>query len=129
MKEKKSSFPVIQPDAAGIDISSKEHFVAVHPDRDVQPIRSFGAFTEDLLAMAAWLRQCGVTTVAMEATCIYWVSLYLVSEEAGFEVLLVNARHVKNVRGKKGKKLRDNTMFGNLQFPLDPEFSVPNFFA
>lgn len=101
MKEKRSAFPVIQPDAAGIDISSKEHFVAVNPERDDSPIRCFGAFTEDLHAIAAWLKKCNVNTIAMEATGIYWISLFLVLEEAGFEVLLVNARHVKNVRGKK----------------------------
>ncbi len=101
MKEKKNVLPVIQPDAAGIDISSKEHFVAVNPERDDKPIRRFGAFTEELHAIAAWLKECKVNTVAMEATGIYWLSLFLVLEEAGFEVLLVNARHVKNVRGKK----------------------------
>jgi transposase len=101
MKEKSKAFPVIQPDAAGIDISSKEHFVAVNPDSDQYPIRSFGAFTEDLYAIAVWLKECKVNTVAMEATGIYWISLFLVLEEAGFEVVLVNARHVKNVRGKK----------------------------
>jgi len=101
MKEKKNVFPVLQPDAAGIDISSKEHFVAVNPARDDQPIRCFGSFTEDLYAIAEWLKKCHVNTIAMEATGIYWLSLFLVLEEAGFEVLLVNARHVKNVRGKK----------------------------
>jgi transposase len=101
MKAKKNVFPVIQPDAAGIDISSKEHFIAVNPERDDQPIRCFGSFTEDLYAIATWLKKCQVSTVAMEATGIYWLSLFLVLEEAGFEVLLVNARHVKNVRGKK----------------------------
>lgn len=101
MKEKKNGLPVIQPDAAGIDISSKEHFVAVNPERFDNPIRSFGAFTEDLHAISAWLKECKVHTVAMEATGIYWLSLFLVLEEAGFEVLLVNAKHVKNVRGKK----------------------------
>lgn len=101
MREKKSAFPVIQPDAAGIDISSKEHFVAVNPERDATPIRCFGAFTEDLHAIAEWLKKCKVNTVAMEATGIYWLSLFMVLEQYGFEVLLVNARHVKNVRGKK----------------------------
>ena len=95
------SFPVLYPDAAGIDISSKEHYVAVRPDADPKPIRAFGAFTEDLISIAQFLTSCGVTTVAMEATGIYWVSLFTVLEEAGFEVILVNARHVKNVRGKK----------------------------
>jgi transposase len=101
MKEKKGGLPVIQPDAAGIDISSKEHYVAVNPERDNDPIRCFGSFTEDLHTICTWLKKCKVSTVAMEATGIYWLSLFLVLEEAGFEVLLVNARHVKNVRGKK----------------------------
>jgi transposase len=99
--KKKSGFPVLYPNAAGIDIASREHFVAVNPDADDQPIRSFGCFTEDLYAIADWLHQCHADTVAMEATGIYWVSLYLILEEAGFDVVLVNAKHVKNVSGKK----------------------------
>ncbi len=101
MKEKKNGLPVIQPDAAGIGISSKGHYVAVNPERDDEPIRCFGSFTEDLHAICRWLKEFKVQTVAMEATGIYWLSLFLVLEEAGFEVLLVNAKHVKNVRGKK----------------------------
>jgi len=99
-KEKKA-FPVLYPNAAGIDISSKEHYVSVNPVVTDEHIRSFGAFTEDLYAIADWLKCCQVDTVAMEATGIYWVSLFLILEEKGFEVILVNARHVKNVRGKK----------------------------
>ena len=102
MKEKKSkSFPVLYPNAAGIDISSKEHYVAVNPDSADKSIRSFGCFTEDLKAISAWLKECKVDTIAMEATGIYWVSLFLILEDAGFEVVLVTAKHVKNVRGKK----------------------------
>lgn len=101
MKKKESSLPVLFPNAAGIDISSREHFVAVNPAACENPIRSFGAFTEDLHAIAHWLAECKVETVAMEATGIYWVSLYLILEEAGFDVMLVTAKHVKNVRGKK----------------------------
>lgn len=100
MKEKKA-FPIIYPNAAGIDISSKEHYVAVNPTSSEKPIRAFGAFSEDLHAIASWLKQCNVDTVAMEATGIYWVSLFLVLEESGFEVVLVTAKHVKNVTGKK----------------------------
>ncbi|ANE51125.1 IS110 family transposase [Flavisolibacter tropicus] len=101
MKDKNKAFPVFYPDAAGIDISSKEHWVAVAPNRDAQPVRCFGCFTEDLHAIANWLKECDVDTVAMEATGIYWISLFLILEEAGFEVVLDNAKHVKNVRGKK----------------------------
>ena len=99
--KKKAGFPVLYPNAAGIDIASREHYVAVNPDAAEQSIRSFGSFTDDLHEIAAWLLQCKVDTVAMEATGIYWVSLYLILEEAGFEVVLVNAKHVKNVSGKK----------------------------
>ncbi len=102
MKEKQSkAFPIIYPNAAGIDISSKEHYVSVNPKNGKDSIRPFGCFTEDLKAIADWLKECNVDTVAMEATGIYWVSLFLVLEEAGFDVVLVTAKHVKNVRGKK----------------------------
>ena len=101
MKEKSKAFPILYPNAAGIDISSKEHYVAVNPESSSTPIRAFGSFTEDLNAIALWLKECHVDTVAMESTGIYWVSLFLVLEEAGFDVVLVTAKHVKNVRGKK----------------------------
>lgn len=102
MKEKKSkAFPIIYPNAAGIDISSKEHYVAVNPNSSDTPIKAFGSFTEDLHAIVNFLKECHVDTVAMEATGIYWVSLFLVLEDAGFDVVLVTAKHVKNVRGKK----------------------------
>jgi transposase len=99
--KKKSGLPVLYPNAAGIDIASREHYVAVNPEVDEHPIRSFGCFTEDLYAIANWLLECNVNTVAMEATGIYWISLYLILEEAGLNVFLVNAKHVKNVSGKK----------------------------
>ncbi|MEI6529839.1 MAG: IS110 family transposase [Candidatus Falkowbacteria bacterium] len=102
MKKEKTTkaFPIIYPNAAGIDISSKEHYVAVNP-KNKEPIRSFGCFTENLKEIAMWLKQCKVNTVAMEATGIYWVSLFLILEQEGFDVVLVNAKHVKNVHGKK----------------------------
>lgn len=102
MKAKQAkSFPILYPNAAGIDISSKEYFVAVNPVSVEKSVRSFGCFTEDLRSISDWLKECGIDTVAMEATGIYWVSLFLVLEESGFDVILVNAKHVKNVRGKK----------------------------
>jgi len=97
----KNGFPIVYPHAAGIDIASREHYVAVNPQADPQPIRSFGCFSEDLHAIAEWLLSCRVDTVAMEATGIYWVSLYLILEQAGLHPVLVNARQVKNVSGKK----------------------------
>lgn len=91
----------INPNAAGIDCGSAEHFVAVPPDRDPNPVQSFTTFTTDLGRLADWLTACGVTSVAMEATGVYWIPIYEILEARGFEVLLVNARHVKNVAGRK----------------------------
>ncbi len=87
--------------AAGIDIGATAHFVAVPPDRDPQPVRPFGTFTADLHRLADWLTACGVDTVVMESTGVYWIPLFELLEERGFAVLLVNARHVKNVSGRK----------------------------
>ena len=94
------SLPLIHPNAAGIDVGAKEHVVAVPCDRDSQPVRTFQAFTPDLHELAAWLKRCGIETVALESTGIYWLSLYEVLEQHGFEVRVVNARHVKNVPGR-----------------------------
>jgi transposase len=91
----------IQPDAAGIDCGQNSHFVAVRPDRDPQPVREFRTFTADLQRLADWLAQCGVKTVAMESTGVYWIPIYEMLEQRGFEVLLVNARDVHHVRGRK----------------------------
>ena len=90
-----------EPDAAGIDLAATEIWVAVAPDRCELPIRRFGAFTQDLMAIVAWLLECGIRTVAMEATGVYWIPLYQLLSDAGIKVCLVNARHVKNVPGRK----------------------------
>lgn len=95
----------INEHAAGIDIGSTSHFVAVPPASCADPVRQFSAFTRDLYAIADWLRDCGVTYVAMESTGVYWVPLYEVLEERGFEVKLVDARKVKNVSGRKSDVL------------------------
>jgi transposase len=78
-----------------------EMFVAVSPDRDAEPIRRFGSFTADLKALTGWLEECGVTSVAMESTGVYWIPLYQMLADAGMEVCLVNARHFQNVPGRK----------------------------
>jgi transposase len=91
----------INPNVAGIDCGAAEHFVAVPPDRDATPVQSFTTFTNDLLRLADWLTACGVRSVAMEATGVYWIPVYEILEARGFEVLLVNARHLKNVPGRK----------------------------
>lgn len=91
----------INPHVAGIDCGSAEHFVAVPPDRDPTPVRSFTTFTSDLLRLADWLVACRVTSVAMEATGVYWIPIFEILEARGLTVLLVNARHLKNVPGRK----------------------------
>jgi transposase len=96
---------VAHPNAAGIDIGSGSHFVAVRADADERPVREFLSFTEDLEALAQWLTQCGVDVVAMESTGVYWIPLYELLESRGFVVHLVNARHVKNVSGRKSDVL------------------------
>lgn len=100
-KETGLEFTVVNPHAAGIDIAARMHAVAVPPGRDSQQVRMFGAFTDDLQAIAGWLKDCQVTTVAMESTGVYWKPLFAVLVEQGFEVYLVNARQVKNITGRK----------------------------
>jgi transposase len=91
----------VNPNVAGIDCGSAEHFVAVPPDRDRCPVQSFRTFTSDLERLVDWIVTCGVTSVAMEATGVYWIPVYDMLEARGLTVLLVNARHVKNVPGRK----------------------------
>jgi transposase len=91
----------INPDAAGIDCGSAEHFVAVPVGRDPNPVQSFRTFTGDLHRLADWLAACGVRSVAMEATGAYWIALFDILEARGFEVIVTNAHHVKNVPGRK----------------------------
>jgi transposase len=101
----KRGFELAHPNAAGIDVGSASHFVAVPADRDERAVREFKSFTEDLEALAEWLRTCAVDTVAMESTSVYWIPLYELLERRGFSVYLVNARHVKNVSGRKSDVL------------------------
>jgi transposase len=93
--------PVQEPNAAGIDIGAREIFVAVASERDPEPVRRFSTFTEDLQRMGQWLVSCGITTVAMESTGVYWIPLYDVLEQHGLKPCLVNARHMKNVPGRR----------------------------
>jgi transposase len=93
--------PILEANAAGIDIGAREIFVAVPPDRDEQPVRVFSTFTEDLEKLAEWLTSCGITTVAMESTGVYWIPLYDVLERHGLKPCLVDARGMKNVPGRR----------------------------
>jgi hypothetical protein len=95
----------IKPSAAGIDCGSEQHYVAVPSDRDPEPVRSFKTFTADLHRLADWLQACAIETVAMESTGVYWIPIYEILEERGLDVVLVNARHVKNVPGRKSDVL------------------------
>jgi len=92
---------IIHRNAAGIDVGSGSHFVAVPPDRDVQPIREFGSWTAALHEMAAWLKSCAIDTVVVQATGVYWVVLSDVLEAAGLKVWVVNAQGTKNLPGRK----------------------------
>ena len=95
------SLEIVHPDAAGIDIGNESHYVAVPPTRDSQPVRRFGCTTAEVKAMADWLKQCGIRTVAMQSTGVYWIAVFDILEEAGLEVYLVNARETKNLPGRK----------------------------
>jgi len=121
-----STLEIQNPNAAGIDIGSREHWVAVRPDQHAQPIRCFQSFTKDLNELADWLIDCDVTTVAMESTGVYWIPLFQILDARGFEVLLVNAHKVKNVSGRKDDEsdcewIRKLHSYGLLQGSFQPE--------
>lgn len=92
---------IVHPDAAGIDIGGSEHWVAISPDRDEHPIRCFDCFTADLQELADWLIAKGVRSVALQSTGVYWIPVFEVLQQRGLEVYLVNARHTKNLPGRK----------------------------
>lgn len=105
-KRKKSGMcledrPILAPRAAGIDIGAREIWVAVAPELDSDPVRVFATFTEDLEQLAEWLLGLGITTAAMESTGVYWIPLYEMLEARGIQPCLVNARHMKNVPGRR----------------------------
>jgi transposase len=129
MKVRERELKVLYPNAAGIDVGSAQHYVAVPAQRCAQPVREFGCFTEDLIALADWLVQCGVDTVAMESTGVYWIGLHEVLEARGLVVHLVNAKHVKNVSGRKSdvidcQWLQQLMSFGLLAGAFRPEDQV-----
>lgn len=128
-KKRPKSFSIINPDAAGIDIGSAEHWVAVPADRDQHPVRKFKCFTADLHNMADWLNECGIKTIVMESTGVYWIPAFQILESRGFEVKLVNAKHVKNVPGRKTDVLDCQWLqrlhcFGLLSGSFRPENSI-----
>ena len=123
-KQKKIS--LINPNAAGIDIGSFSHFVAVPEGRSKENVREFKSFTLDLNNLAKWLKKCKIDTVAMESTGVYWIPLYEILEKKGIKVYLVNARYVKNVPGRKTDVLdcqwiQQLHSYGLLQAAFRPE--------
>lgn len=104
-RQASSQLAPITANAAGIDIGSQTHWVCVPADRAAENVRSFGSFTADLYALADWLQECQIETVAMESTGVYWIALFQILETRGFEVKLVNAHHVKTLPGRKSDVL------------------------
>ena len=93
--------PILNPNTAGLDIGANEIYAAVPADRDDQPVRCFGTFTNELNQLSTWLKKCGIETVAMEATGVYWIPVYQILETSGLEVCLVNPRYFQNVPGRR----------------------------
>ena len=92
---------IVHSNAAGIDVGKNTHYVAVPPDRDAESVRYFDSCTDGLQQMVAWLKKCGITSVALQSTGVYWIALYDLLQEADFEVYLVNARYTKSLPGRK----------------------------
>ena len=117
------------PDAAGIDCGAAAHVVAVPPDRDAESVRTFATFTGDLHRLAAWLTACRITHVAMESTGVYWIPVFDILEAHGFQVLLVHARHIRHVPGRKSdvadcEWLRDLHIHGLLRGSFRPSAAI-----
>ena len=120
---------MVNPRAAAIDIGSTMHMAAVNPDASDMPVRAFGTFTQDLHDLADWFKSCGVTSLAMESTGVYWIPAFEVLEGHGFNVILVNARYAKNVPGRKTDVsdagwLRQLHSYGLLRGSFRPEAEI-----
>ena len=127
--EKGPELKMVNPTAAAIDIGSTMHMAAVNPDACDTPVRAFGTFTQDLHDLADWFKSCGVTSVAMESTGVYWIPAFEVLEGHGFQVILVNARYAKNVPGRKTDVsdagwLRQLHSYGLLRGSFRPEAEI-----
>ena len=106
--------PRVHPNTAGLDIGAREIWACVPSDRGPEPVRRFGTFTPDLVALAGWLIQCGVDTVAMEATGVYWIPIFELLEARGLKACLVNA-HAARSQARAGAQVRLSRL------PVDPE--------
>ncbi len=128
-RKPRSKLTVVNPRAAGIDIGSRFHVVSIPSELDDQPTRQFGTFTGDLLELASWLKEHGITTVAMESTGVYWIPAFEILVKTGIAVALVNARHVKSVPGRKtdindAQWLQQLHSYGLLRGSILPEGSL-----
>ncbi|BBJ61013.1 hypothetical protein EATA6166_45350 (plasmid) [Enterobacter asburiae] len=127
--KKSSRMSIVHPHAAGVDIGAEFHVVAVPPDADADPVRTFQSFTGDLHRMSDWFKTCHITTIAMESTGVYWLPAFEILEAAGFNVILVNARDAKNVPGRKtdvndAQWLQKLHSFGLLRASFRPEHDI-----
>jgi transposase len=127
--QRRSKLTITNPDAGGIDVGSQVHYVAVPEGRAQTSVRSFGAYTAQLDELVQWLKDCGITTVAMESTGVYWIALFQKLEEAGLEVLLVDARQAKHVPGRKSdvqdcQWLQQLHSYGLLRAAFRPEDAI-----
>jgi transposase len=95
------TMPMVHPNAAAIDVGATMHMAAVGADHALEPVRSFGTFTADLDQLVKWFVECGVETVVMESTSVYWIPIFELLDARGFAVFLVNARDAKHVPGRK----------------------------
>src|SRR4051812_16163176 len=116
---RKRAISPVHPHAAAIDIGATSHVAAVGPDRDPEPVRSFGTFTADLHRLADWFEKCGVRTVAMESTGVYWIPVFEILDQRGFEVILVNAQDAKHVPGRKTSR-RQRRRDQRINYPQIP---------
>src|SRR5690242_4040866 len=128
-RARSAPFKQMNLNAAGIDVGADAHWVAVPPDRDEEPVQRFGTFTADLYALAAWLRQCQIETVVLESTGVYWIALFEVLEERGFDVKLVDPHTVRQVPGRKTdvkdcQWLQELHTYGLLRGAFRPEDEV-----
>jgi transposase len=126
---RRSKLTIAHPDAAGIDVGARVHYVAVPEGRAEPSVRSFGAYTAQLEELVQWLKSCGIKTVAMESTGVYWIALFQKLEAAGLEVLLVDARQVKHVPGRKSdvqdcQWLQQLHTYGLLRAAFRPEDAI-----
>lgn len=127
--QRRSKLTIANPNAAAVDVGSQVHYAAVPEGRAEQSVRSFGAYTAQLEELVQWFKDCKIKTVAMESTGVYWIPLYQKLEEAGFEVLLVDARQVKHVPGRKSdvqdcQWLQQLHSYGLLRAAFRPEDSI-----